>query len=162
MWRVACLQSGHGQNPAFPRSVALRARWLSLGSASFVGAVASEVAQATALKALHCSPYGLQRGTTAPASPPTCPCAGPKLSVLARPTFPEAASSTVLRWPSSISVTLSAKWRAFVRVACSRRQSSRWISLDARPRMKLLINSLSDLSALHPTSATSLAKSRTG
>ncbi|KRZ84440.1 hypothetical protein T08_6079 [Trichinella sp. T8] len=80
MWRVACFQSGHGQHPAVPRSAALRARWLSLGSASFVGAVASEVAQATALKAVHCSPYGLQRGTTAPASPPTCPCAGPKLS----------------------------------------------------------------------------------
>ncbi|KRX71878.1 hypothetical protein T06_13095 [Trichinella sp. T6] len=83
-------------------------------------------------------------------------------TVLSRPPFPEAESSTALRWPSSIAVPLSANWRASVKVACSRRQSSRWSSLDARLRMKLPINSLSDLSALHPTSSTLLAKSRTG
>ncbi|KRX13520.1 hypothetical protein T07_9111 [Trichinella nelsoni] len=80
-------------------------------------------------------------------------------TVLARPPFPEAASSTVLRRPSSISITLSAHWRAFLRVAGSRRQRSRWSSLDARPRMKRLTNSLSDFPALRPTLATSRAVS---
>ncbi|KRY30764.1 hypothetical protein T01_10212 [Trichinella spiralis] len=83
-------------------------------------------------------------------------------TVLARPPFPKPVSSTALRRPSSISVTLSAHWRAFARVAGSRRQRPRWSSLDARTRMKRQTNSLSDFPALRPTLATSRAKSRIG
>ncbi|KRX22476.1 hypothetical protein T07_6510 [Trichinella nelsoni] len=46
-------------------------------------------------------------------------------TVLARLSYTEEASSTVFRRSSSISVTISANWRAFLRVAGSCRQSSR-------------------------------------